>query len=134
MKQLESLPQVGIVRADQCQYGAEAQRGPQKGQPVKKPTGFISNSCELLKALSRRCAGQGNRCSRPGGGGHATCSGNVCKDAAIYLRELCRAVLRGFSAQLKADGRIIEGCYGIQLPDEDSNAGKSKYGPDQGYS
>ena len=95
MKQLESLPQVGIVRADQCQYGAEAQRGPQKGQPVKKPTGFMSNSCELLKALSRRCAGQGNRCSRPGGGGHATCSGNVCKDAAIYPRELCRAVLRG---------------------------------------
>ena len=42
--------------------------------------------------------------------------------------------LRGIWAQLKADGRIIEGCYGIQLPDEDSNAGQSKYGPDQGYS
>ena len=38
------------------------------------------------------------------------------------------------SAELKADGRIIEECCGIQLPDEDSNAGKSKYGPDQGYS
>ena len=88
------VPGVGGTRGDQCQYGAEAKRGPHKGQPVKKPTGFMSNFCELLKALSRRCAGQGNRCSRLGGGGHATCSGNVCKDAAVYTRELCRAVLR----------------------------------------
>ena len=52
---------------------------------------------------------------------------------ARYPRELCRAVLRGIAAQLKADGRMQPGCYGVQMADDESGL-KQLYGPEQGYS
>ena len=57
---------------------------------------------------------------------------------AKYPRPLCRAVLRGLTAQFRADGRLLNGCYGLQLPDEVPLAKpmvqKFLYGPAQGYS
>ena len=62
---------------------------------------------------------------------------------AKYPRELCRAVLRGLTAQLRRDRRLVDGCYGIQVEDsapvaesadEDLAAAKQLYGPAQGYS
>ena len=41
-------------------------------------------------------------------------AGSITKEMARYPRELCRAVLRGLTAQLRADRRLIEGCFGIQ--------------------
>ena len=133
MRRLRLIPGVAVVRGDQCQYGAEAPRGPNKGSPVLKPTGFMSNSAEVLREMSRRCSGKGSQCSRPTGGRHTPCQGNICKDMAKYPRELCRAVLRGISAQLKADGRLISGCYGVQVADDPSDM-KQLCGPEQGYS
>ncbi len=58
-------------------------------------------------------------------------------------RELCRAVLRGITAQLRKDGRIVNGCYGIQVrevpasgatDEEDKMAEQQLFGPGQGYS
>ena len=43
VKDIMVAPGVGLVTADQCRYGAEVQFGRECGQPVKKPTGFLSN-------------------------------------------------------------------------------------------
>ena len=124
----------GGVHGDQCQFGTEATIGTDRGQPVKKPSGFMSNSPKLLEALSRRCTGRNGSCSRPGGGRHVLCSGKIARDAAIYPRGLCKAVLSGISAQLRADDRLKPGCFGIQAVDEEAEVLKNMYGLEQGYS
>ena len=48
------VPSVSRANGDQCQYGPKAP----SGALVKKPTGWMSNSREVLRALSRRCRGQ----------------------------------------------------------------------------
>ena len=146
IKRLLRLPGVGKTRGDQCQYGAEAPHGPLKGCPVMKPTGFMSNSPMILEALSKRCTrsqavpneepgiSTGTWCSRKQGGKHAPCAGNICREMAKYPRELCRAVIRGLTAQLCTDGRIRRGCHGIQLVDDDPDVLLLACGQEQGYS
>ena len=134
MAELQKIDGVEVIRGDQCQFGAVAPHGPGAGRPVKKPTGFMSNSPEILHALSRKCEGLNGECSRPAGGKHWICSGSICKDMAKYPRELCRAVLRGLTAQLRADKRLTAGCYGLQAADEDNAVAEHVYGPAQGYS
>ena len=95
------IPGVVLTHGDQCQYGAQVAHGPLKGRPVKKPTRFLSNSKSLSIALSRTCAGTGGACSR--GDIHAHCSGRIAKEAAIYPRGLCQAVIKGIVDQLKED-------------------------------
>ena len=60
--------------------------------------------------------------------------GQLTQDAAIYPRGLCRAMLRGVSQQLKADKLVKEGCFGVQVPDDDSEVHGSLHGPARGYS
>ena len=92
------------VHGDQCQYGAEVRHGPLKGDPIKTPTGFISNAPQVARALETVCTGLGGSCSREGGGTHATCSGRIAREAAIYPKELCRAMLKGIRNQLRENG------------------------------
>ncbi len=125
---------VGLVRGDQCQFGAQVQHGPMRGSPILKPTGFMSNSGKVLEALNRRCSGRDSQCSRPSGGRHTTLEGRVAREAARYPKDLCRAVLRGTAAQLRHDRRIHPGCFGIQAVDEDDQVVKNAYGEKQGYS
>ena len=42
--------------------------------------------------------------------------------------------MKGATNQLKADGLLKDGCYGIQVADDDMEALKSMFGPEQGYS
>ena len=56
VKALQELHGVTRVNADQCQYGATAVSGTQRGGQVKKPTGFLTNSPELASALGHQCA------------------------------------------------------------------------------
>ena len=90
---LEVLQQIGVARitADQCQLGQETD----KGEPIKKPTGFMSNCPDLLEQLNKRCKGRGSQCSRPSGGVHQLCNGKVARRAAIFHRELCESILIG---------------------------------------
>ena len=137
LKSIEDLMQaseVGRVVGDQCQYGAQVHRGPAKGQPIRKPTGFMSNSSEVLRALSRKCSGRGGVCSRSSGGRHAVCSGTVATDAAIYLRKLCQALLLGIASQLRVDNMAKDGCFGVQVPDDDRDVEMSIRGPESCYS
>jgi len=107
-------PRVQRVQGDQCQYGAVAQSGPKANFLIMKPTGFMSNSPEVLKQLSLRCRRTDGKCTRSAGGEHVRCEGKIASDAARYPDGLVRAILRGFDNQLRADGLLIEGVYGIQ--------------------
>ena len=127
-------PNVTRVRGDQCQFGAEIQSGPHKGQPIKKPSGFMTNAPEIARALNAQCQGSGGRCSRPSGGVHRLCSGKHAKDAAKYPRELCKAMLKGVRNQMHSDGLLKSGCFGLQAPDDDAEVERNLRGPAQGYS
>ena len=115
-------------------FGAEARSAQSIVMPVKKPTGFLTNSPCVAETLNRRCQGTGGSCSRPRGGRHEACSGRIASEAQVYPKKLCRAVLKGVSDQLRADGLLKQGCYGIQVADDDLEVLKSIYGPEQGYS
>ena len=105
---------VGRVVADQCQFGQETDIG----DPLKKPTGFMSNAPELLDELNRRCFGRRGLCSRPKGGAHAECLGKKAQRAAIFQDELCIAILRGFKRQLLRDRRMRHGEVGLTQHEE----------------
>ena len=71
---------------------------------------------------------------RPKGGHHVRCSGRTAKHAAIYPRELCRAIIKGVSKQLRADGITKSGCFGLQAKDDDHEIIRSIYSPENGHS
>jgi hypothetical protein len=134
---LRSQPGVQLVHGDQCKYGAETLSGDgrcEKGDPIRKPTGFMTNAPEVARALSRRCTGTGGHCSRPKGGKHAACTGKHARAAQVYPQGLCRAVLRGVRDQMREDRIIKDGCYGLQVPDDDAAVEKHLRGPAQGCS
>ena len=52
-------------------------------------------------------------CARDSGGRHAECIGKKAQGAAILQEELCVPILRGFKAQMLADGRMRYGEIGV---------------------
>ena len=98
---------VDVVHGDQCQYG---QVNGNK-QPIKKGTGWMANSKEILRALRKRCKGRGGECSA--GGRHAPCTGRDATRAAIYPFKLCRAILEGLRNQLRTDRKMAAGVHGM---------------------
>ena len=104
IQELLAHPQVGRATGDQCQYGQATRHG----HTIKKPTGWMSNAPEVLKELSRRCQGRGGACSS-GNLPHATASGRVAREAAVYPFKLCEAILRGMRNQLRIQGRLRPG-------------------------
>ena len=95
-----------------------------------KPTGFMTNSPRVAETLERLCEGKGGLCSRPRGGQHRLCSGIHAKDAQKYPKELCRAILKGVTKQLKDDNLLKAGCFGMQVPDDDAEVLKNTFGPE----
>ena len=133
MKALTEAESVLRVCGDQCQYGAEIQRGMRKGHPIKKPIGFLTNSPRVAEALSARCAGSNGECSRAKGGRHAPCAGGHAAAAARYPRGLCRAILRGITKQGRDDSILKDGCFGLQVRGDDADVEAMIRGPAQGY-
>ena len=107
IKEVLHLDGVDVTHGDQCQYGQRSI----EGSPIKKGIRWMSNAPAVLKSLGRRCRGRGGSCTM--GGRHATCSGNRAKAAAVYPFRLCKAILEGFSTQLKIDQKLARGIYGI---------------------
>ena len=134
IRRILSVPGVQRITGDQCQYGAVAHRGPRVGGPVKKPTGFMSNSEYVLGQLGKRCEGKGGYCSAREGQKHVQCSGRIAQDAARYPRDLCRAVLRGINLQLQEDRKMLKGCFGLQVIGEEEEHEKDTRGPAHGFS
>ena len=75
------------------------------GNPVKKPTGFMSNADHLLEALDRWCFGRRGLCSRPEGGEYQNSLGKTARRAAIFSDQMCETILRGTSLELRSDKR-----------------------------
>ena len=101
------LARKGVARVvgDQCQYGQQTETG----DPLKKPTGWMSNSPELPRLLGQRCNGRHSFCSRAAGGRHALCNSKIAHRAAIYHHELCQAILRAMKAHMILDGTFRHG-------------------------
>ncbi len=113
VRRIRQLEGVDLVHADQCQYGNEVTFGRYRGQPVKKPTGFMSNAPALLEKLTAKCSGRGGECSRRRGGTHAVCGGRVAKEAAKYSKDLCRAIVKGMHAQMRRVGIVNDHEVGL---------------------
>ena len=107
IQELLAHPQVGRATGDRCQYGKTSRHG----QTVRKPIGWMSNAPEVLKELNRRCQGRGGACSI-GGLPHATASGRVAREAAVYPFKLCEVILKGMRNQLRIQGRLQPGTHG----------------------
>ena len=111
IREILDTEEVQRVNGDQCQYGQESEHG----GPIKKPTGWMSNSPEVLHMLRKRCSGRNGSCSRAKGGTHTLCSGGVARRAAIYPFRLCKAILQGFRNQLRRDGVMEVNVVGMQV-------------------
>ena len=83
----------GVVKATagQCQCGCVDEHG----NPVKKPTSFMTNAPELAKELGDRCSGQGGQCSRREKGVHTQCRGKTARMAVVYNFKSRRAIFIG---------------------------------------
>ena len=104
VKKILDLEGVCFAVGYQCRYGAEP-----GGQPIKKPTGFMSTCAGIRKALSKTCSAKHGRCSRPTGGSHVLCDGRVARIAAIFPIRLRKAILEGLGNQLNKDGVVLDG-------------------------
>ncbi len=62
------------------------------------------------------------------------CSGANARAAAKYPKDLRRAVLKGIRDQMKSDGLLKRGCYGVQVADDEAEIERDMRGPSQGYS
>ena len=114
MQKVLELEKVAVTVGDQCQYGQQDV----DGTPIKKPTKWMSNSEHLHYALGKRCTGHGGVCSRRRGGRHRHVEGaRMGRIAQRYSEQLCKAILRGCRDQLRADGRLQPGVYGMQHVD-----------------
>ena len=81
----------------------------------------MSNSIEVRKALSKACKGKQGHCSRTEGGDHILCNGRVARLAAIFPVKLCKAILSGFSNQLRRDGVTVPGVIGMHEAEHGRN-------------
>ena len=100
---------------DQCQYG----QATEAGEPIMKPTKWMTNAPCLASSLGKRCKGRGGACSREKGGRHQVVQGRaMCKKSQQYSFELCKSILMGCRRQLIEDGRLVLGVIGIQRPEE----------------
>ena len=128
----EALDLQTFKLVDQLQRGARVPRSSDAGKPLRKQIGFMSNSFDFFRNLSGRCQGSRRECSRPRGGMFFPRASSICKAMARYSRALCRAMLHGLAAELRADGRLQPGCCGVQAADEDCV--REIYGRARGYS
>ena len=120
MRQLMALPGVEWVDMDQCQMG----QNDGCGNPVKKPTRWLSNSRHILEALKVKCKGWGGWCLQQGEWKHHTpCYGRVAASAAIYPFKLCRAILAGFVKEMKERKRFDQAA-GLVMPADGQSAQK----------
>ena len=111
MKEVMDLPGVDYIDMHQCQYGQVDGHG----NPIKKPTRWMSNSKWILEALKERCKGWGGWClQKDEWKTHAPCYGKVAANAAIYPFKLCRAILNGFVREMKRT--ISLGCESTTCP------------------
>ena len=101
------------IDMDQCQLGQKDE----SGNPVKKPTRWISNSKCILDALAWGCGGRHGWCDSDGQWRkHTPCHGRVATAAAIYPFRLCKAILQGLVEEMKNKDRWDAGARLVMPP------------------
>ena len=65
IEELMQHPDVQRVRADQCQFGAAIQSGEHRGDPIMKPSGFMTNAPMIARVLDVQCGSRDGLCTRP---------------------------------------------------------------------
>ena len=83
---------------DQCQYGLTSVTDDGREVPALKPTKFMANCPGMKQTLNRRCNGP-NRCRE-----HSRLEGGQrTRQAQVYPRGLCEALVEGVKIQKKRD-------------------------------
>ena len=93
IKDLAQSPLVHSVVAHMCAFGMKSKDRKGEGY-ANKPTKFLTSSIELAKMLNKQC---------PGGHRHVHLVEGKARAAAVYPRNLCRAVCRGTVRQARMD-------------------------------
>ena len=83
IKELMAQQGVVVATSDRCQYEQEDRL---TGDPVKKPTKWMTNSQGIFEALGKRCMGQGGACSRRQGGKHTGQQKDACARSSQFTR------------------------------------------------
>ena len=117
LQKLLELANGKYVIGDQCAYG---QRDAVSQKPIRKPTGWLSNSEPILNAVGKRC-----KCAW---GSHqqvlgSNTKGLRSKQASTYPHALCVAICRGLKLQMEldyaADMVFRDGRYAFALEDDE---------------
>jgi hypothetical protein len=61
-------------------------------------------------------------------------SGRVAAEAAIYSDDLCRSIIHGMKMQMRDDGLLHRGCFGLQAHDDEKEREDSMKRLENGYS
>ena len=129
VERLWQTPNVLRAHVDKCIFGAEARSGQSIGMLVKKHKGFLTNSPCVAETLNKRCQGIDGLRSRTRGVRHEPCYGKIASEAQVYPKGFCTAIVKGVTDQLRTDGPLKQGCYGIQVADDDHEVLNNIYGP-----
>ena len=70
---------VARVNGDQCQYG----QADESGRPIRKATGWMSNSSEVLRMLEKKCPGRRQRSGPPAPSSSPTAPRKCSREKAI---------------------------------------------------
>ena len=100
IQRLRRDPRVSEVVAHQCMFGQTVVASDGQVRLVLKATRFLSSAPAVLSELDRRCSR--DHVHQPLVGGRAAA-------AAVYPRELCRAILLGIDKQRLREGRGLPG-------------------------
>ena len=93
MKALFEDVRVMYVQTHMCQFGMESHRDKVGGEmgPVKKPTGFASNSWAMMRELGRLRQDKSHV--------HVPLMGGRAAGAQVYPGKLCEAICGGLTAK-----------------------------------
>ncbi|CAK0865658.1 unnamed protein product, partial [Prorocentrum cordatum] len=99
IREIAEMPGIHYVECDQCAYGLWCTDavGPAL---VKKPTGWLTNSAEIARELTRRCPGCARHCQTVGLGRRGM------RIIERYPTKLAAAVLRGLRREAIARGQL----------------------------
>ncbi|CAK0838302.1 unnamed protein product [Prorocentrum cordatum] len=99
IREIAEMPGVHYVECDQCAYGLWCTDavGPAL---VKKPTGWLTNSAEIARELTRRCPGCARHCQTVGLGRRGM------RIIERYPPKFVAAVLRGLRREAIARGQL----------------------------
>ena len=87
-------PHLYAVTAAMCQFGLETTGSDGETRPAQKLTRWLTNSPCLAETLERSC---------PKDHQHGHLLGKQAQEAQVYPPKLCKAVVTGFTQQLRLD-------------------------------